>query len=130
MKVSELSGALLNYWTGRAERASFVGRIAEYTDGKTCCVVPAGVCGENGWTDQRIYSPSSDWSIGGPIIEREGLTVRTSVEPRTCLADDHNWRSCYHVGQHMAYGRTPLEAAMRSYVASKFGTDVPDEVPA
>lgn len=127
MKVSELSGALLDYWTGRAERAAFVGRIVEYTDGKTYCVVPAGVCGENGWTDQRIYSPSSDWAVGGPIIERENGAIMRETFPS---------RVVYHaqmgngVTRFMISGPTHLIAAMRAFVGSKFGAEVPDEVPA
>lgn len=66
---------------------------------------------------------STDWSQGGPIIEREFI----SLDP----FDDHpRWCAtipCYPYNQH---GHTPLVAAMRSYVASKLGdeVEVPDEL--
>lgn len=139
MKVSELSGALLDYWVGRADAGDgFVGRIAQYTDGEAYCVVPCGTRGEHGWTDQRKYQPSSDWATGGPIIELERIIVGTLQR----MADNGLWTHLHWTGR--AYhpnnrwndyapgfaGDTPLVAAMRAYVASKFGEEVPDEVPA
>ena len=120
MKVSELSGALLDYWTGRAaEGTGFVGRIAEYTDGQTYCVVPAGTCGENGWTGQRIYSPSSDWSIAGPFIERYGMHV---------WEDEGDWFAT--AGQGVMKGNTPIVALVRALIRFNYGEAVPNAVPA
>jgi hypothetical protein len=66
------------------------------------------------------YVPSTDWSHGGPIIERGGISVIHDE-----CAEEH-W-----VAQtdHDLYGEgpTPLIAAMRCYVASKLGDDV--EIP-
>ena len=73
---------------------------------------------------------STDWSQGGPIIEREKLEVR---------ANDYEWQAfCFgfpvakaHSGQKVwASGPTPLIAVMRTLVASKLGeeVDVPDEL--
>jgi hypothetical protein len=71
--------------------------------------------------DAEAYSPSTDWSQGGPIIEREGIAVG--------MADDF-WQahlSEFHLWEN---GPTPLIAAMRCYVASKLGdeVDVPEEL--
>lgn len=61
---------------------------------------------------------STDWSQGGPIIEREKLEVR---------ANDYEWQAfCFgfpttrsHSGQKVwASGPTPLIAAMRCVVAA------------
>lgn len=64
-------------------------------------------------------SPSTDWRIGGPIIERE----RISLEGRD--------RSGRPVDEWVAklvlplnFGQTPLIAAMRAYVAAKLGDEV------
>jgi Protein of unknown function (DUF2591) len=71
--------------------------------------------------DER--SPSTDWSQGGPIIEREGIGFR-GCGKNWCA---FNWGDAESGWQ---YGPTPLIAAMRCYVASKFGdeVDVPDEL--
>ena len=73
-----------------------------------------------------IYSPSTDWSQGGPIIEREWIDlhcVNDSLWEAECPAPG---------GLAMQNGPTPLIAAMRCYVASKLGdtVEVPDELAA
>jgi hypothetical protein len=56
-----------------------------------------------------IYSPSTDWSQGGPIIERERIHVQPSI--------GEVWQA--ELVFCKSYGPTPLIAAMRCYVASK-----------
>lgn len=63
------------------------------------------------------YSPSTDWSQGGPIIEREGLSVVVGgTEASPWIAGHYSPAGVQTVG-----GPTPLVAAMRlrCYVASK-----------
>lgn len=66
------------------------------------------------------YRPSTDWSQGGPIIEREGV----------CLKRHAAWWTAYIEGNNLAQGTTPLIAAMRCYVASKIGGEIelPEEL--
>ena len=68
---------------------------------------------------------SSDWLWGGPIIEREWLYIT----PRPNESDeDVRWQCKQHDGiDCVAFGPTPLIAAMRCYVAIKFGDNV--EIP-
>ena len=103
MKTSELTGAALDWAVAKCE----------------------GGVGENqllgAW-----YAPSTDWAQGGPIIEREGLTVvysSPSNPPVTWFAETFD-------GRFTKAGPTPLIAAMRCYVASKLGdiTEVPQEL--
>jgi len=62
---------------------------------------------------------STDWAQGGPIIEREKLSV--------VIQRADAWHaSCPRYVNH-GYGPTPLVAAMRCFVASKLGDEV--EVP-
>ena len=69
------------------------------------------------------YTPSSDWSQGGPIIEREWIELGAYRD---------QWRAVFHGedGSIFQVGPTPLIAAMRCYVASRLGdeVDVPDEL--
>jgi hypothetical protein len=65
---------------------------------------------------------STDWSQGGPIIEREGL----------CLSYDSfvkRW-NCSTPVLDSYQAETPLIAAMRCYVASKLGdtVEIPEEL--
>ena len=68
------------------------------------------------------YEPSTDWALGGPIVEREGITL-ASPNPI-----DANWCAMLWGAQAKQSGPTPLIAAMRCYVASKLGDEV--EIPA
>jgi len=64
------------------------------------------------------YSPSTDWAQGDPIIERECIALKAyATEPV-------HWEA----GTFGSFkGATPLIAAMRCLVASKFGDEV--EIP-
>ena len=58
---------------------------------------------------------ATDWLAAGPIIEREGISVRRFTNQKFWVA---------YVNQHGAdwiQGRTPLEAAMRAYAKDKLG---------
>lgn len=68
---------------------------------------------------QREFQPSTNWSQGGPIIERENIGLQRWNE-------EHEWRSDIG-GDFDSYGPTPLIAAMRCFVASRLGDEV--EIP-
>lgn len=129
MKVSELQGALLDYWVARAE-------------GDRCRIqrVTCGPCDDAGnitqyWVNEdrclRVYTSfdgtekggfhlgySTLWQLAGPIIEREAIDIictEPSLEPRFWLADASQ------------IGETPLIAAMRAHVARTFGQEVSEE---
>jgi hypothetical protein len=62
------------------------------------------------------FNPSTNWTQGGPIIEREGISVATDdVEPWCGFIEDDKTNTLFFSGP------TPLIAAMRCYVASKTG---------
>ena len=60
---------------------------------------------------------STDWAQGGPIIEREKITI---------FQTGKDWMG-YIRHDAESFGPTPLIAAMRCYVASKLGDEV--EIP-
>jgi hypothetical protein len=99
MKTNELTGAALDWAVAKA--------IGEYSP-------------------VAVPSYSTDWSQGGPIIEREGFCIQPFSGGWECFVahrlfeDDH----------HHSKGPTPLIAAMRCYVASKLGDDIniPEEL--
>ena len=71
---------------------------------------------------------STDWSQGGPIIEREKIELRyhdvivAGIWYRDGIGSDE----C----SHKAIGPTPLIAAMRCFICSRLGAivEVPDEL--
>ena len=74
------------------------------------------------------WNPSTNWSQGGPIIEREKLDVWFRVE--VVMPNHKNqWAATYERGllDSYVFGPTPLIAAMRCYVASKLGEEI--EIP-
>lgn len=73
-----------------------------------------------GWA--QSYLPSTDWSQGGPIIEREELTLSHSPYDHVFYGRSCPW--CAEKKGRREYGPTPLIAAMRCYVASKLGDEV------
>jgi hypothetical protein len=81
------------------------------------------------FSEENIYSPSTNWAIAGPIIEAEKLTLGYfgapgAKAPCSSRFDDD--------GKHlnMEFGSTVLQAAMRCFVASRLGpvVDVPEEM--
>ena len=77
------------------------------------------------------FCPSTDWSQGGPIIERElhALDHIGSEQSRGVTAIIKR-KDMKNGGWVHGYGPTPLIAAMRCFVASKLGeeVDVPEEL--
>lgn len=113
MKVSELTGAMLDYWVARAEGYA---------------VIPAPTDPQGCWVDDGgtpfPFAPSTDWRQGGPIIDCERYTL---ASPHDDVPEQRMWQAwCRRTGGH--WGPTPLVAAMRAFVASKYGDEVPNEV--
>ena len=65
---------------------------------------------------------TTDWAQGGPIIERERISV---------ISDYHEikegWLAENYEGTGKSFGSTTLIAAMRCYVTSRLGAEV--EIP-
>lgn len=102
MKTSELQGAALDWAVAKCER-----RTLDYFRG--------------------IYKPTTDWAQGGPIIERERVSIRYAANdargawyavlgPNRFLSPDYE-----------GSGPTPLIAAMRCYCCAKLGDEI--EIP-
>jgi len=115
MKTSELTGAALNWAVALCEGwegTTVSDKIGSY---------PWLIKGERNM-HLKSFRPSTNWMQGGPIIEREGITILSVDDYEWCAAigelyyEDDNQRS-----------PTPLIAAMRCYVASKLGDEV--EIP-
>ena len=104
MKTSELTGAALDWAVAKCESIYF----------------------ENLEDFEQSAPDYSDWAQGGPIIEREKITLNYDNCGPTLL-----WEAKHFAfdGTELQceYGSTPLIAAMRCYVASQMGEAV--EIP-
>jgi len=127
-KVAELEGALLDAAVALAGGLAVVYR----SGGQPAFELPFDPegpahefnVGEAMW---RHFKPSTEWSDGGPIIERERIAI--IEDGYRCTEWDAYVRGYYSSDEGLAgdgseSGPTPLIAAMRAYVASKFGGEV------
>lgn len=136
MKVSELEGPELDYWVGMANgfKCKFsrfhpdYGERDDYETPKTWAMLPRDGYGPLIWYE---YNPLTDWSQGGPISEREGISVEVHCSENgkpTSWKAGWKWpMSGICVNRRWQCGSTPLIAAMRCFVASKYGEEVPDK---
>jgi hypothetical protein len=110
MKVAELNGALLDQWVacssglkaftilGSSEKSLMLNdESAEFG-----CIT---------------YQPSKDWATAGPIITRERISLQWT---------NTNWRASKILrGKSIIHSAdSPLIAAMRCFVESRFGPEV------
>lgn len=121
-KVADLSGAELDYWVAKIE-----GHECEIGTGNTgrieCGIVWSGAWG--GKPAWMSFSPSSNWSQGGPLLEKEGVEIYKSLGDNGTF---EGWRAGLPAGPYGRFrywlGPTVLIAAMRCIVASRFGETV------
>lgn len=123
IKTSELTGTKLAYAVGVADK-----RIMRNGIGRSLEVRGRTEDGEelpDSWDMWMLWYPQDNWSQGGPIIEREAISV-VPCESMEEWAADMQFRQ----GVETQYGPTPLIAAMRCFVYSRLGdeVDVPDEL--
>jgi hypothetical protein len=117
-RVADLEGALLDAAVALAEGDALPNFWRDPEDG-TCWSRPG----------REEWKPSERWDQGGPIIERERITVTLDdADGLQWFASVGAWM-CHDlvVGEFSATGATPLIAAMRAYVASRFGEEA--EIP-
>jgi hypothetical protein len=110
VKTSELKGAALDWAVAKCEGAT------DEWDGYKPFFWRGVACIRIGGFDVE-YTPSTDWALGGPIIEREGIAIAAHLDGDEWIAENY-WREVTQTGP------TPLIAAMRCYVASCLGDEV------
>ena len=96
LKTSELQGEALDRMVAKREVGDAINEI----------------------DDPHFYS--TDWALAGPIIERERIGFKYTGTAMEFVA----WVNGELSTVNDQHGPTPLIAAMRCYVASKFGDDL------
>jgi hypothetical protein len=130
IKVSEATGSALNWLVANCEGHeidSLIGGAVWYylKDSLTGALEVV-----------EVFNPSTEWSQGGPIIEREGVKVAPTITSGVWMAQIRHTKAHPLVdhpvlaGWTNQNGPTPLIAAMRCYCISKLGdtAEVPDEL--
>lgn len=120
MKVSNLQSAELDFWVAKAE--GLQPKIFLAFGQSTGCTVD----------ETKAYQPSTDWALGGPIIERKAVELSYNYAPGGWQLGSP-WMATIRTPDGLndatAFGRSALIAAMRAYVASKFGDEVTTAPP-
>lgn len=116
MKVSELTGTALDYWTAKSIDAIPGHEFRLHFE------EPFITLRSLETREDVVWAPSTNWAHGGPIIERKKIMVSWNVDHWISGAND----ATDNPNNRIWSGRTALIAAMRAQVASKFGDEVPD----
>ena len=117
MKVSELEGARLDYAVAKA--LGYVQKTLEITR-------------EVAWFEDsgfkfvdtvKDWHPSEKWEQGGPIIDRDHISIRHRDSVNFSPVPDEWSALC---SSFAMWGQTALMAAMRAKVVSVYGDTLPD----
>ena len=113
LKTSEMTGAALDWAVAKCEGMEI--------DGPTVIICKVY------WDDDGLqwvveWEPTTNWTQGGPIIERERISVVSD-----CHEIKEGWIAESYQGNIQQFGPTPLISAMRCYVMSRFGDEI--EIP-
>lgn len=111
IKTSELADAALDWAVATCE-----GYSASISESGEVIIIREGVV--------DYFDPHRNWGWGGPIIERENISVGYQGHLGVPL---YSLWYATNRGNAFGFGQTPLIAAMRCYVASKLGDEI--EVP-
>jgi hypothetical protein len=127
VKASDLAGAALDWAVAKVEKVPVL--IASPQYGTDWRVYKPGFGGK--------YSPSTDWAVGGPLIDQHQLTVSSPSAlvhrhhgPSPGWGPSGRWTACtwtvdgYGARSHGWHETSPLTAACRAIVHAKLGNTV------
>jgi hypothetical protein len=109
IKTSELIGPALDWAVAEAEGLNLPpcpGR------GSKQCLINVSPA------DWTVFEPSTDWSQGGPLIEKYSVGVYRDYSPAETITANVNGSGCVEIGD------THLVAVCRAIVAAKLGDTV------
>jgi len=137
MKTSELTGAALDWAVAKATQMplyqcgeGWPGNRVVNEESLRRPIVTVGLTGRMllegpKTSENKEWSPSTDWAQGGPLIQMYEIdlkSVEEGVWQASNIFNDMEW--------HHFLGYSPLVAAMRCFVSSKLGdtVEVPEEL--
>ena len=119
INVSQAEGPVLDWLVAKANNDLHPVGNVRVLDEKVFSIEAGDYERSDRW---QQYNPSTDWSQGGPIIERENIALYPH--------GDGTYEAEVFLNPKRGAGPTPLIAAMRCYVVSKLGetVEVPEEL--
>ena len=112
MKTRNLTGPELDWAVAQASNNAYPQGTVRKIDGRLFIIEPGDHENEDFW---RSYSPSADWSEGGPLIELHCICLKISHDGVWLAWIEQNYLD---EPQYMQSGATALVAAMRCFVES------------
>ena len=119
INVSQAEGPVLDWLVAKANNDLHPVGNVRVLDEKVFSIEAGDYERSDRW---QQYNPSTDWSQGGPIIERENIALYPH--------GDGTYEAEVFLNPKRGAGPTPLIAAMRCFVTSKLGESVavPEEL--
>ena len=119
INVSQAEGPVLDWLVAKANNDLHPVGNVRVLDEKVFSIEAGDYERSDRW---QQYNPSTDWSQGGPIIERENIALYPH--------GDGTYEAEVFLNPKRGAGPTPLIAAMRCFVTSKLGetVEVPEEL--
>lgn len=127
-EVDQLAGAELDYWVASAMRAQFIKLEGSHCFADYRAAERAEKGAAWGGGDEQLaglFDPSTDWRPGGYVIERYKIGIAKHEAEAEWYADMEMLTRKDGSKAEYAYGPTPLIAAMRCFVRSVYGEEVP-----
>ena len=139
MKTSELIGPALDWAVAKCDSVTVkITRTSSCTE-EAVGRVTYSIDFDQTWNSKGQerwlrYSPSCNWAIGGPIIQKAGIELLCNLTESEAAGFSApakaDWQAFHRSDRRTEarqFANTPLIAAMRCYVASKLGDEV--EIP-
>lgn len=136
MKTCDLERFELSYWVAKAENYTIKDSAHDegchtVYDSNGCRVGDLPKANDYKGTVFGLYDPVTKWELAGPIIEREKITFwhysERGIGPwhaQVSLQAEHLKDLGIEEECRTVPGPTPLVAAMRAYIQSKYGNEV------
>lgn len=136
VEVGDLKGGALDWAVAQATENEDVEINSGYSTDRNGAKIESGLVERfTDYSDRPFnwaepYSPSTDWSQGGPLIQLYKLAVWPTFNGTFCAGgcDGDYWGELSLKGEDIEEGSTPLVAICRSVVCAQLGGVV--EVPA
>lgn len=123
MKVSELKGTDL-------DRAVATALGVAGTKVMRSAITGPSLTHKTEWYEIDYPAYSTVWAVGGPLIQQHRIAVSPFEDGFAAMLWDNNGRGSDYIDAYVyewdQQGPTPLIAAMRALVVSKFGEELPE----
>ncbi len=110
----------------RVRTADLIGKQLDWAVAQAEAIVnPADAPQIEAMFQQGRYTPSTNWSQGGPFMEREQMQVRLYIgHEYPWFVETRPYGRNHRAGRNYGQGVTLLEAVTRCFVAATLGPEI------